>query len=81
MKIIITKLKTINKKILFTLYTGLKICFVLLLFSTFCLSLYHSISNYNLFYIGITLFKASLFYIVFLIICAISIDTIGKDLK
>ena len=81
MKLVFSKLKSINTSILKVLYIGLKVCFVLLLISTFILSLYHSISNYNLFYIGITLFKASLFYIVFLIICAISIDTIRKDLK
>ena len=76
MKLIFSKLKSINSSILKALYTGLKICFVLLLISTFILSLYHSIHNFELFYIGISLFRTSLFYIAFLCICSISIDTI-----
>ena len=79
MKLVFSKLKSINTSILKVLYIGLKICFVLLLISTFILSLYHSIHNFNLFYIGISLFRTSLFYIAFLFICSIGIDTIKKD--
>ena len=79
MKLVFLKLKNINTSILKVLYIGLKVCFVLLLISTFILSLYHSIHNFNLFYIGISLFRTSLFYIAFLFICSIGIDTIKKD--
>ena len=79
MKLVLSKLKGINNSILKVLYTGLKICFVLLLISTFILSLYHSIHNFELFYIGMSLFRTSLFYIAFLCICSIGIDTIKKD--
>lgn len=79
MKLVISRLKNINRSILRALYIGLKICFVLLLISTFILSLYHSIHNFDLFYIGISLFKTSLFYIAFLCICTIGIDTIKKE--
>lgn len=79
MKLIISNLKSINKSILSVLFIGLKVCFVLLLLSTFILSLYHSVHNLNLFYTGISLFKTSLFYIAFFIICAIGIDTIKKE--
>ncbi len=79
MKLVFSKLKSINTSILKVLYIGLKVCFVLLLISTFILSLYHSIHNFNLFYIGISLFRTSLFYIAFLFICSIGIDTIKKD--
>lgn len=79
MKLFLLNFKNINSSILKALVVGLKICFILLLFSTFILSLYHSVHNINLFYIGISLFKTSLFYIAFLIICSIGIDTIKKD--
>lgn len=79
MKLVFSKLKSINTSILKVLYIGLKVCFVLLLISTFILSLYHSIHNFDLFYIGISLFRTSLFYIAFLFICSIGIDTIKKD--
>lgn len=78
MKLILSNFKNINKSIYNALSIGLKICFIILLISTFMLSLYHSIHNLNLFYIGISLFKTSLFYIAFLFICTIGIDTIKK---
>ena len=77
-KLIISNFKNINKSILSVLYIGLKICFILLLLSTFILSLYHSIHNLSLFNTGISLFRTSLFYITFFVMCAIVIDTIKK---
>ena len=79
MKLVLSKVKSIDKSILKVLYNGFKFCLILALFSTFILSLYHSIHNFNLFYIGISLFRTSLFYIAFLFICSIGIDTIKKD--
>lgn len=78
-KNIITNFNKINSYILKVFYIGLKICFVVLLLSTFLLSLYHTIHNFDLFYIGISLFRTSLFYIAFLFICSIGIDTIKKQ--
>lgn len=78
MKIIFNSLRNLQPSISRVLHIGLKICFLLLLFSTFILSLYTSIHNFNLFYLGINLFKTSLFYISFLYICAIGINTIKK---
>ena len=72
-------IKNINSSILKALFIGLKFCFVLLLISTFLLTLYHSIHSFDLFYTGISLFKTSLFYIAFLFICSIGIDTIKKQ--
>lgn len=79
MKMIFFNLKSINTSILKALFIGLKVSFVLLLISTFLLSLYHTIHNFDLFYIGISLFRTSLFYIAFLFICSIGIDTIKKQ--
>ena len=80
MKIIFNEFKNIDSSILKVKNTGMKICFILLLLSTFILSLYISIHNPILFLIGLSLFKSSLFFIVFFIICAYSIDIIKKDL-
>ena len=81
MKLLISNFKKINSSILKVLYNGLKFCFVLALFATFILSLYHSIHNIDLFVLGISLLKSSLFFTVFFIICSIAIDTIKKDLQ
>ena len=72
-------MKKINSSIQKVLYNGLKFCLVLALMSTFVLSLYHSILNLDLFYIGISLLKSSLFFAVFFVISAIAIDTIKND--
>ena len=79
MRRILIKLKNIDNPILKVLYNGLKFCLVLALLATFILSIYHTVHNPDIFYIGISLFKSSLFYIAFFIICATAIDTIRKD--
>ena len=79
MKLVFSRMKNINSSIKRVLYNGLKFCLVLALISTFLLSLYHTILNLDLFYIGISLLKSSLFYAVFFIISAIAIDTIKND--
>ncbi len=73
------KLKSIDNSILKVLYNGLKFCLTLALLATFILSIYHTVHNPDIFYIGISLFKSTLFFIVFFVICAIAIDTIKKD--
>lgn len=80
MKLILSSFKKIDKSILKVLFNGLKVCLILVLIATFILSLYQSIHNLTLFYIGMSLFKSTLFYIAFCIICAIAIDTIKKDI-
>ena len=79
MKLVISRMKKINSSIQKVLYNGLKFCLDLILISTFLLSLYHTILNLDLFYIGISLLKSSLFYAVFFVISAIAIDTIKND--
>lgn len=80
MRRILIKLKNIDNPILKVLYSGLKFCLVLALLATFILSIYHTVHNPDIFYIGISLFKSSLFYIAFFIICAIAIDTMKKEI-
>ena len=81
MKLFISKLKNIDNSIKRVLYNGLKFCLAFMLVATFILSLYSSVHNLTLFYLGISLFKSSLFFIAFFIICAISIDKITRDVK
>ncbi len=81
MKLVISKFKEINKSILNVLFCGLKFCLILALLATFILTLYHSVHNLDLFILGLSLLKSSLFFTAFFIICAIAIDTIKKDLK
>lgn len=80
MRRILIKLKNIDNPILKVLYNGLKFCLVLALLATFILSIYRTVHNPDIFYIGISLFKSSLFYIAFFIICAIAIDTMKKEI-
>lgn len=80
MKLFLSKFKNMDTSISKVLFNGLKFCFVLILISALLLSIYHSIHNLDLFYIGISIFKSSLFFIAFFAICAIAIDTIKKDI-
>ena len=79
MKFIKNKLKNMDASVIKVTNTGLKICFVLLLFSTLILITYHNFQYSILFYTGISLFKSTLFFISFFIICAIAIDTIKNE--
>ena len=81
MRRILIKLRNVDNSILKVLYNGLKFCLILALLSVFILSIYHTVHNPDIFYIGISLFKSSLFYIAFFIICAVAIDTIKKDVE
>ena len=81
MRRILIKLRNVDNSILKVLYNGLKFCLILALLSAFILSIYHTVHNPDIFYIGISLFKSSLFYIAFFIICAVAIDTIKKDVE
>ena len=81
MKLILNKFKKMDSSILKVKNNGLKFCFMLLLISTFVLSIYLNVHNPALFLVGVSLFKSSLFFIVFFIICALAIDTIKKDVK
>ena len=80
MKLFISNFKNIDSSIKNVCKNGLKFCFALILIATLILTTYLSIHNPNLFYLGISIFRSSLFFMAFFIICAIAIDTIKKDL-
>ena len=61
--------------------TGIKICFVILLFSIFLLSVYmcsHSLFLYNL---GIAILKLSTYFIVEFVVCGVVADKIKKQIE
>lgn len=81
MKLILQNFDKMDSKIYKILINGLKFCLVLILLASFILVRYLEIHNPNMFYIGFTLAKSSLFFIVFFIICAFAIDTIKNDIR
>ena len=78
MKLVLQNLNKMDYKIYRLLINGLKFCLVLILLASFILVRYQEVHNLNMFYIGFSLAKSSLFFIVFFIICAFAIDTIKK---
>ena len=79
MKLFISKYKNMDTSIHKVCLNGFKFCLVLSLISALILSTYITIHNPTLFYLGISLFKSTLFFFVFFIICAIAVDTIRKE--
>lgn len=79
---IIAEFKKLDKTIFNLMKSGIQYNFGLLLISCFILLTYDFIYTSPLiYYIGISLFRASLFFIVGFIICSISFNKIKKDLK
>ena len=81
MKLILQNFNKLDSKIQKLLINGLKFCLILILLASFILVRYLEIHNLNMFYIGFSLAKSTLFFIVFFIICAFAIDTIKNDIK
>lgn len=82
MKKILNEFKNIDKKIMHITRLCLRFSFVLLIFSIIILFTY-SITNSApiLFYIGISIFTSSLYFIVISLICSLSFNKIRKELK
>lgn len=81
MKNVIGRLKKVEPDILKICYGGLRFCLVLSLFCALLLCIYQSTHNIYLFYIGISILKSTLFFVVFLIICTFAFDFIKKELN
>ena len=77
---LLNTIKTLDIRINNIMKNGFKLSFILALFSTYLLLSYHLVNIPNLFYIGITLLKASLHFLVAFFIGAISFNTILKEL-
>ena len=81
MNLLFTNLKKLDSSIVRVCVNGIKYCFLLTLLSVLLLSVYLTLPSLGLFYVGMSLFKSSLFFMVFFIICAIAIDTIKKEVN
>ena len=79
MKLILQKFIKMDIKIKKLVINGLKFCLMLMLLACFILVKNQEIHNLNMFYIGFSLAKSALFFIVFIIICALAIDVIKDD--
>ena len=70
MEKLINELKKFDKDILSIMQAGLKFSFVFCIISTLFLVTYENVHIPNLFYIGFSLFRTSLFFVVAFIACA-----------
>ena len=76
---IIKKIKHIDKKVLTIVKKGLKVSFIFCLISSFILVTYNTIGEPNAYYIGMSLLKSGLFFIVGFIICGIAFNKIMNE--
>ncbi len=76
----IKDLKDLDSKILLLMKKGITISFIFCLFSTYILYVSNISNDSKIFYIGISLLKSSLFFIVGFVICGVAFNTIKKEL-
>ena len=79
-KIIINKFNSMDEKIRKIFKYGIKFSLFVCLLSTIILIGYHYHSNPDLYYIGLSVFRLGLFFIVEFIISAFAIDTIKASI-
>ena len=79
-KLIFDKFNSFDDKIKTIMKYGFKFSFAVCVLSTLILLTYEFSNNPDLYYIGLSVFKLSLFIIVEFIICALAIDTIKKQI-
>lgn len=81
-KVIINKFNSMDNKTKCILKYGIYFSLCVCVISLLILLTYHfTIANPNLYYIGLSTFKLSLFFIVEFIICSIAIDTIKQQIS
>ena len=79
-KVLIDKFKSMEEKVKKIMHYGFIFSFVVCIISMGLLIAYELNSNLELYYIGLSLFRLSLFFAVEFIICAFAIDTIKKQI-
>ncbi len=72
-------IKQIDKKIMTIVKNGLKGSFIFCLIASFILVIYTTIGEPNAYYIGISLLKSGMFFIVGFIICGLAFNKIIRD--
>lgn len=80
-KIIKDKFNSMDKKVKKILKYGIYFSMFVCIMSGVPLVTYHLNLNPDLYYIGLSVFKLGLFFIVEFIICALAIDTIKKQVN
>ncbi|MBR2786580.1 MAG: hypothetical protein IKD76_03700 [Clostridia bacterium] len=80
-KEIVKNMKNIDKKVLRIVQTGIKFSFVFCLIASFLLVTYTTRETLNAYYIGMSLFKSSLFFIVGFIACGVAFNSIMKEIQ
>lgn len=79
MKLIIDKFNSMEEKTKKILKYGIYFSVFICALSVLILLSYHFYANPDLYYIGLSVFKLGLFFIVEFIICALAIDIIKKQ--
>lgn len=80
MKQIIDKFNSLEEKIQVIMKHGFKFSFAVCILSILILLTYQFCNYPDLYYIGLSVFRLSLFFAVEFIICGIAIDTIKKQM-
>ena len=76
---IIKNIKKIDKKIVTIIINGLKVSLIFCLIASFILVTYNTVGEPNAYYIGISLLKSGLFFIVAFIIYGVAFNKIIND--
>ena len=76
---IIKNIKQIDKRILAIVRNGLEVSLIFCLIASFILVTYNTIGEPNAYYIGLSLLKSGLFFIVGFIICGIAFSKIISE--
>lgn len=79
-KVLIDKFNSMEKKVKKIMHYGFIFSFVICMISMVLLIGYELNSNLDFYYIGLSVFRLSLFFAVEFIICAFAIDTIKKQI-
>jgi len=79
MKKILNKIKKLDDDILLLMKKCLKYAFYFCIFSTIILATYKLYSSPDIFYIGISLLKSGLFFIVAIIICGFAFQKMKSE--
>lgn len=80
-KIILDSFKNLEGITYKIMKKGIHFCFILCIFSVIVLFCYkHIISSPNIYYIGLALFKLSIYFMIDFIVCGFVVDNIKKQI-
>lgn len=80
LKIIINKFNSMEGKTKNILKYGMLFSLFVCIISLLILLTYHFFTNPDLYYIGLSVFKLSLFLVVEFVVCALAVDTIRQQI-